>query len=76
MKIETKITPTFEEKNALSLACDFLNKIQCYHKHCSDCPFCMVITKTKWSNEIIATQCSIKWIKEVKEIWEDGSGQT
>jgi hypothetical protein len=71
MRIETKFIPSIDEKGALSFACDFLDKIRCDHQHCSDCPFCMVITKTKWDNDIIATQCSIKWIKEVKDIWDD-----
>lgn len=71
MKIETRCVPTLDDKAALQLACDFLSKIHCDDRHCQDCPFCMVITKTKWDNDIIATQCSIKWIKEVREIWDE-----
>ena len=71
MKIEIKCIPTIEDKANLQLACDLLKKIECDPSHCKDCPFCMVNTKFKWSNEIIATQCSIKWIMEVNDIWDD-----
>ena len=71
MRIETKFIPSIEDKAALQIACDFLDKIECNHTDCEKCPFCMVITKTKWDNDIIATQCSIKWIKEVRDIWDD-----
>ena len=80
MKIETKFIPSTGDRAALQIACDFLDKIECDHsdlKHsdCEKCPFCMVITKTKWDNDIIATQCSIKWIKEVRDIWDDDARQ-